>query len=151
MAPYTKSDDFLGGVFTLQNGVRKNNGPHGGNWPPLGPQWGPMGHPMGPHGGPNGGPNIWTMGGFSPMGAPMTNYGGSNMPMGEINGHHADLCTVLSYKTSGSIAFPHGVKRYTKMDNSVCEYCCITYREGRLIEGWATFNFRCWPETVSGQ
>ena len=60
---HIKIHDFLGGVFTLPNRVRKNVGAHGGKWPPLGPPWGPMGDPMGapisddggffPHGGPN--------------------------------------------------------------------------------------------------
>ena len=58
MRTLTKIDDPLDRVFTLQNRVRKNVVPHGGNRPPLGPPWGPMGRPMGPHGGPHGVPNI---------------------------------------------------------------------------------------------
>ena len=110
---HIKIHDFLGGVFTLQNRVRKNVGAHGGKGPPWGPQWGPMGTPMGPHGGPHGGPNISTMGDFSPMGAPISNDGGSNMPMGEINGHLDVSCTVLPCKASIPMDYPHGGLRNT--------------------------------------
>ena len=85
---HIKIHDFLGGVFTLQNRVRKNVGAHGG-------------------------PNISTMGDFSPMGAPISNDGGSNMPMGEINGHQDVLCTVLPYKASIPMDYPHGGLRNT--------------------------------------
>ena len=94
MASYTKIDNFLGGVFTLKNRVRKNDGPH---WVP------------------NGVPNIRTMGEFSPMGAPMANDGGSNMPMEEVNGYHDVPYILLSYKTSGLVAFPHGDSKYTQI------------------------------------
>ena len=90
---HTEINDFLGGVFTLQNGVRKNVRAHGGKWPPLGPPWGPQ---------------YLKMGAFSPMGAPISNDGGSNMPIGEINGHQDELCTVLPYKASSPMDFPHG-------------------------------------------
>ena len=94
---HTEINDFLGGVFTLQNGVRKNVRAHGGKWPPLGPPWGT---PWGPQ--------YLKMGAFSPMGAPISNDGGSNMPIGEINGHQDELCTVLPYKASSPMDFPHG-------------------------------------------
>ena len=95
---HIKIHDFLGGVFTLQNRVRKNVGAHGGKWPPLGPPWGPQ---------------YLTMGDFSPMGAPILNDGGINMPMGEINGHQDVLCTVLSYEVSIPMDSPHGGLRNT--------------------------------------
>ena len=83
---HIKIHDFLGGVFTLPNRVRKNVGAHGGKWP---------------------------MGDFSPMGAPILNDGGINMPMGEINGHQDVLCTVLSYEVSITMDSPHGGLRNT--------------------------------------
>ena len=143
MASYTKIDNFLGGVFTLKNGVRKNDGPHGGNWPPLGTPWGPMGAPMGA-------PISKRWGNFPPWGPQWQMMGESNMPMGEINGHPDELCTMLSYKTSGPIVFPHGVKRYTyTVLFCVWMYNSITYRECRCFEGRATFNFWCQPATIS--
>ena len=74
MATYTKSDDFVGGIFTLQNGVKKIMASMG----EIGPHWVPNGAPLGPHGV----PNIRTMGEFSPMGAPMTNDGGKQYANG---------------------------------------------------------------------
>ena len=56
MRTLTEIGDPLDGVFTLQNMVRKNVVPHGGNWPPLGPPWGPQYLKDGglcPHGGPH--------------------------------------------------------------------------------------------------
>ena len=60
MRTLTEIGDPLDGVFTLQNGVRENVVPHGGNRPPLGPPWGPMGSPISEDGGlcPHGGPHI---------------------------------------------------------------------------------------------
>ena len=46
MQTLTKIGDPLDGVFTLQNRVRKNVVPHGGNWPPLGPMGAPMEAPI---------------------------------------------------------------------------------------------------------
>ena len=108
MRTLTKIGDSLDGVFTLQNRVRKNVVPHGGNWPPLGPPWGPMGRPMGPHGGPHGGPNIWRMGDFAPMGAPISIDGGTVMPMGETNGQRNVLLDKAKLVTN-AMGFPHGL------------------------------------------
>ena len=91
---HIKIHDFLGGVFTLPNRVRKNVGALGEN----GPHWVPQ---------------YLTMGDFSPMGAPILNDGGINMPMGEINGHQDVLCTVLPYKASVPMDSPHGGLRNT--------------------------------------
>ena len=79
------------------------NGPH---WVPHGAPWGsPWGTPWGPQ--------YLTMGDFSPMGAPISNDGGSNMPMGEINGHLDVSYTVLPYKALIPMDYPHGGLRNT--------------------------------------
>ena len=93
MRTLTKIGDSLDGVFTLQNRVRKNVVPHGGNRPPLGPPWGPQ---------------YLRMGDFAPMGAPISIDGGTVMPMGETNGQR----NVLLYKAklvTNAMGFPHGL------------------------------------------
>ena len=45
----------------------------------------------------------------------MANDGGSNMPMEEVNGYHDVPYILLSYKTSGLVAFPHGDSKYTQI------------------------------------
>ena len=101
-----KNSWFSGwGIYPSKSGKKKC-------WCPWG-KMAPIGSPMGPHGGPHGGPNISTMGDFSPMGAPISNDGGINMPMGEINGHQDVLCTVLPYKASIPMDYPHGGQRIT--------------------------------------
>ena len=109
----------------------------------IGPHWAPHGAPMGA-------PISKRWGNFPPWGPQWQMMGGSNMPMGEINGHPDELCTMLSYKTSGPIVFPHGVKRYTNtVLFCVWMYNSITYRECRCFEGRATFNFWCQPAAIS--
>ena len=97
MQTLTKIGDSLHGVFTLQNRVRKNVVPHGGNRPPLGPPWGT---PWGPQ--------YLRVGDFAPMGAPISIDGGTVMPMGETNGQRNVLLNEAELVTN-AMGFPHGL------------------------------------------
>ena len=136
MASYTKTDVFLGGVFTLQNGVRKNNSPHGGNWPPLGPQWGTQ---------------YLNDGGIFPHGGPNDKWWGE-----AICQWAKSMVIMMSYvqcshkRLQVQWLSPMGTKGMQTLDYSARKYCSIANRECRFIEGRATFNFRCWPATISG-